>query len=78
MWELQFGDLKEGERFDPSIHAAAKKALEDEGIAIRNMRKRDMAGEVRALHGRLQRGLGRTTGASSRSPTPRSTSRPRT
>jgi hypothetical protein len=47
MWELQFGDLKEGERFDPSIHTAAKKALEDEGIAIRNMRKRDMAGEVR-------------------------------
>ncbi len=47
MWELQFGDLKEGERFDPSIHAAAAKALHDEGIAIRNMRKRDMAGEVR-------------------------------
>ncbi len=47
MWELQFGDLKQGERFDPSIHAAAEKALHDEGIAIRNMRKRDMAGEVR-------------------------------
>jgi GNAT superfamily N-acetyltransferase len=47
MWELQFGDLKEGERFDPSIHAAAEKALHDEGIAIRNMRKREMAGEVR-------------------------------
>ena len=47
MWELQFGDLKEGERFDPAIHAAAEKALHDEGIAIRNMRKRDMAGEVR-------------------------------
>src|SRR3954451_19499412 len=47
MWELQFGDLKEGERFDPSIHAAAEKALRDEGIVIRNMRKRDMAGEVR-------------------------------
>jgi hypothetical protein len=47
MWELQFGDLKEGERFDPSIHAAAEKALHDEGIAIRNMRKRDMANEVR-------------------------------
>ena len=47
MWELQFGDLKEGERFDPSIHAAAEKALDDEGIAIRKMRKRDMAGEVR-------------------------------
>ncbi|HEY7950253.1 MAG TPA: hypothetical protein VID51_05400, partial [Solirubrobacterales bacterium] len=25
MWELQFGDLKEGERFDPAIHAAAEK-----------------------------------------------------
>jgi hypothetical protein len=47
MWELQFGDLKEGERFDPAIHAAAEKALHDEGISIRNMRKRDMAGEVR-------------------------------
>lgn len=46
MWELQFGDLKEGERFDPSIHAAAEKALRDEGIAIRNMRKREMASEV--------------------------------
>ncbi|HVD86523.1 MAG TPA: hypothetical protein VNB59_03865 [Solirubrobacterales bacterium] len=47
MWELQFGDLKEGERFDPSIHAAAEKALREEGITIRNMRKRDMAAEVR-------------------------------
>ncbi len=47
MWELQFGELKEGEAFDPSIHAAAKKALEDEGITIRNMRKRDMAAEVK-------------------------------
>ncbi len=46
MWELQFGSLKQGEAFDPSIHAAAKKALEDEGIVIRNMNKRDMAGEV--------------------------------
>ncbi len=47
MWELQFGDLKEGERFDPAIHAAAEKALRDEGIVIRNMRKREMAAEVR-------------------------------
>jgi len=47
MWELQFGDLKEGESFDPAIHAAAEKALNDEGIVIRNMRKRDMAAEVR-------------------------------
>jgi GNAT superfamily N-acetyltransferase len=47
MWELQFGDLKEGERFDPSIHEAARNALEEEGIVIRNMRKREMADEVR-------------------------------
>jgi GNAT superfamily N-acetyltransferase len=49
MWELQFGDLKEGERFDPQIHAAAEKALHDEGIVIRNMRKRQMADEVRSF-----------------------------
>jgi hypothetical protein len=47
MWELRMGELKEGEKFDPSIHAAAEKALHDEGITIRNMRKRDMAAEVR-------------------------------
>ncbi len=47
MWELQFGDLKEGERFDPEIHAAAEKALGGEGITIRNMHKRDIAAEVR-------------------------------
>jgi hypothetical protein len=47
MWELQFGDLKEGERFDPSIHAAAEKALHEEGVVIRNLRKREMADEVR-------------------------------
>jgi hypothetical protein len=47
MWELQFGDLKEGERFDPSIHEAAEKGLREEGIAIRSMRKREMADEVR-------------------------------
>ncbi|HET7485105.1 MAG TPA: hypothetical protein VFJ64_06970 [Solirubrobacterales bacterium] len=47
MWELQFGELKEGERFDPSIHEAAEKGLREEGIVIRNMRKREMADEVR-------------------------------
>jgi GNAT superfamily N-acetyltransferase len=49
MWRLRMGELKEGERFDPAIHEAAKKALEDEGVTIRNMRKRDMANEVRRL-----------------------------
>jgi hypothetical protein len=47
MWELRMGELKEGEKFDPSIHEAAEKALHDEGITIRNMRKSDMADEVR-------------------------------
>lgn len=47
MWQLRMGELKEGEKFDPSIHAAAEKALREEGIEIRNMRKRDMAAEVR-------------------------------
>ena len=47
MWRLRMGELKEGGRFDPAIHEAAKKALEDEGVTIRNMRKRDMANEVR-------------------------------
>jgi GNAT superfamily N-acetyltransferase len=47
VWKLVMGELKEGERFDPSIHAAARKALEDEGVTIRHMRKRDMADEVR-------------------------------
>jgi GNAT superfamily N-acetyltransferase len=47
MWELRLGELKEGERFDPAIHTAAEKALREEGIVIRNMRKREMADEVR-------------------------------
>jgi hypothetical protein len=47
MWELRMGQLKEGEKVDPSIHEAAEKALRDEGIVIRNMRKREMAAEVR-------------------------------
>jgi len=46
MWELQFGQLKEGESFDPAIHAAAKKGLEEEGISIRNYRKRESAAEM--------------------------------
>lgn len=47
MWQLRMGELKEGEKFDPSIHEAAEKALHDEGITIRNMRRREMADEVR-------------------------------
>ena len=78
MWELQFGDLKEGERFDPSIHAAAEKALSDEGMTIRNIDKRNLARRDAPLHRRLQRGLGRQLGLRPDRPTPRSSSTPRT
>ena len=47
MWFLGLGELKEGDQFAPEIHDAAKKALRDEGVVIRNMRKREMADEVR-------------------------------
>jgi GNAT superfamily N-acetyltransferase len=49
MWELQFGDLKEGQRFDPAIHAAAEKALRDEGVVIRNISLRNLTAEMRAF-----------------------------
>ena len=49
MWELQFGDLKEGESFDPSIHAAAEKALRDEGVVIRNISMRNLPAEMRSF-----------------------------
>jgi GNAT superfamily N-acetyltransferase len=49
MWELQFGDLKEGESFDPAIHAAAEKALNEEGVRIRNISMRNLADEMRAF-----------------------------
>jgi GNAT superfamily N-acetyltransferase len=47
MWELNFGDLRNGERFDPAIHAAAQKALSDEGVTIRNIDKRQLEREMR-------------------------------
>jgi GNAT superfamily N-acetyltransferase len=47
MWELELGSLKQGERFDPSIHAAAEKALRDEGVTIRNIDKGNLEREMR-------------------------------
>ncbi len=47
MWELHFGRLKQGESFDPAIHAAAEKALRDEGVTIRNIDKGNLAHEMR-------------------------------
>jgi len=45
MWALWFGDLAEGDEFTPMIHAAAKHSRE-QGVVVRNMRKRDMEAEV--------------------------------
>lgn len=46
MWELNLGSLKEGEEFDPAIHAKAEKALSDEGVRIRNIDKRNLEHEM--------------------------------
>jgi GNAT superfamily N-acetyltransferase len=47
MWYLELGKLKEGDQFAPEIHAAAEKALRDEGIAIRNIDKGNLREEMR-------------------------------
>jgi GNAT superfamily N-acetyltransferase len=46
MWELWFGQLAEGEEFTPMIHAAAEHSRE-QGVVVRQMRKRDMEAEVK-------------------------------
>ncbi len=45
MWRLWFGELKEGTALHPLIHAAAEKSRE-EGVTLRQMRKRDLEAEV--------------------------------
>ncbi|HEX2097173.1 MAG TPA: GNAT family N-acetyltransferase [Solirubrobacterales bacterium] len=47
MWYLELGELKEGDQFTPEIHAAAEKALRDEGVEIRKFVKRNLAEEMR-------------------------------
>lgn len=49
MWELELGRLKEGERFDPAIHAAAERALHEEGVTIRSISMRNLAEEMRSF-----------------------------
>jgi GNAT superfamily N-acetyltransferase len=45
MWELWFGELKEGTEMHPLIHQAAQKSR-DEGVVLRSMRRADMQAEV--------------------------------
>ncbi len=47
MWLLALGELKEGDQFDSSIHAAAENALREEGVRIRNIDKGRLADEMR-------------------------------
>jgi GNAT superfamily N-acetyltransferase len=47
MWYLALGELKEGDQFDASIHAAAENALREEGVTIRNIEKRNLPAEMR-------------------------------
>ena len=47
MWHLALGELKEGDQFDASIHAAAENALREEGVTIRTIDKRNLADEMR-------------------------------
>jgi GNAT superfamily N-acetyltransferase len=47
MWYLELGELKEGDQFAPEIHAAAAKALREEGVTIRNFSKRNLGEEMR-------------------------------
>jgi hypothetical protein len=47
MWELELGRLKQGEKFDPAIHAKAEQALREEGVVIRNIDKRNLEREMR-------------------------------
>jgi len=46
MWYLELGELAEGDQFTPEIHAAAAKALRDEGVTIRNIVKRRLSEEM--------------------------------
>ena len=45
MWTLWLGELWEGNAFHPMLHAAAEKSREA-GVVVRDMRRRDMEGEV--------------------------------
>jgi GNAT superfamily N-acetyltransferase len=46
MWWLALGELKQGNEFHPTIHAAAEKMETEHGITVRNMRKRDLESEI--------------------------------
>jgi GNAT superfamily N-acetyltransferase len=46
MWWLGMGELKQGDEFHPMIHKAARAAIEEHGVMLRGMRRRDLEAEV--------------------------------
>jgi hypothetical protein len=49
MWWLELGDLAEGNEFHPLIHAAAEQSRNEHGVVVRNVRKRDLDADFKAL-----------------------------
>jgi len=46
MWDIEMGELKQGDRFADAIHAVADKVESEHGITVRNMNKRDLEAEI--------------------------------
>src|SRR5204863_7603069 len=46
MWDIEMGELKQGDRFADAIHAVADKVESEHGITVRNMRRSDLEAEI--------------------------------
>jgi GNAT superfamily N-acetyltransferase len=46
MWDIEMGELKQGDRFADAIHAVADKVESEHGITVRNMNRRDLETEI--------------------------------
>jgi GNAT superfamily N-acetyltransferase len=46
MWNLEMGELRQGDRFAEAIHAVADKVESEHRITVRNMRKSELEAEV--------------------------------
>ncbi len=46
MWNLDMGELKQGDRFADAIHQVADKVESEHGITVRNMKIRDLEAEI--------------------------------
>jgi GNAT superfamily N-acetyltransferase len=46
MWDIEMGELKQGDRFADAIHAVADRVESEHGITVRNMNRRDLEAEI--------------------------------